>query len=177
MLLLLPRIPSVGCQVFIDGTPDSLSAEPGALVKTCLGCKKFKSLDQFFPLKTGKDGLHPRCKACHRLEGRDRYKNGGKDKRDLVKLKDQTLMRKYGLTVQEFNAMLLGQNGVCAICKKPNLSIDHRSKKPRDLSVDHDHKTGKVRKLLCMNCNRGIGYLKDDPELLKRAAEYVEGHK
>ena len=76
-------------------------------------------------------------------------------------------MKKYGLTEEQFRAMETKQNSLCAICGKTEKNID------RNLSVDHDHVTGKVRGLLCSNCNRGLGYFKDNSELMKKAAEYV----
>ena len=64
--------------------------------------------------------------------------------------------------------MLVEQNGVCAICKK-TCTIRKR------LSIDHDHKTGGIRKLLCSRCNSGLGFFLDDPELLIAAAKYLVG--
>jgi hypothetical protein len=66
------------------------------------------------------------------------------------------------------------QKGLCAICQKPpsgNTAVNGR------MCVDHDHKTGKVRKLLCFNCNTAIGKLNDDPELFKRAINYLENER
>lgn len=76
------------------------------------------------------------------------------------------LKGKYGLTQDQFNALLRKQNGLCALC---------RAEQPgtRDWSVDHDHITGQVRGLLCSRCNTGLGQFRDDPELLTRAARYV----
>lgn len=86
-----------------------------------------------------------------------------KNKFDL--LKEQ--VKKYGITVEDFNKMLEEQGGVCAICKS-NCNINRR------LCIDHCHTTGKVRGLLCSECNSGIGKLKDDKELLKSALAYLE---
>ena len=67
--------------------------------------------------------------------------------------------------------MYAEQNGVCKICKlPPNHNSNH-------LCVDHDHETGEVRALLCDLCNRGLGYFKDDPRLLKLGAEYLRAFK
>lgn len=78
------------------------------------------------------------------------------------------LWAKYRVTVGQYNAMLKKQEGVCAICLE-----ECRDRKV--LCVDHDHKTGKVRGLLCNSCNRGIGLLKDDPDILRNAAWYLGG--
>lgn len=71
--------------------------------------------------------------------------------------------------------MYEAQGGVCAICRKPADPYGVRA--ASRLHVDHDHLTGAVRALLCNNCNRGIGYLADSPELLRAAADYIAAHK
>lgn len=71
----------------------------------------------------------------------------------------------YGITEAEYQIILSGQGGVCAICSK---SVDGR------LHVDHDHETKVVRGLLCGTCNRGLGMYQDKPELLRKAADYLD---
>lgn len=66
------------------------------------------------------------------------------------------------------------QNGVCAICKEEETIIDGQTKKVKPLSLDHDHKTGKIRGLLCTKCNIGISHFNDEAYLLRRAADYLE---
>lgn len=70
--------------------------------------------------------------------------------------------------------MLAEQNGVCAICRRPSTRkvLDRKSA----LVIDHDHKTKKVRALLCNNCNTAIGLFKEDPEILTSAVEYLRRH-
>jgi hypothetical protein len=80
----------------------------------------------------------------------------------------QRYLRKYGLTPENFELLLNRQGGVCAICGTPP------SQKKR-LAVDHNHKTGAVRGLLCDSCNHAIGEMKDSPSLLRRAAKYLDG--
>jgi hypothetical protein len=84
-------------------------------------------------------------------------------------IRKQQRIRQYNLTLEEFHKMLEDQGGECAICGYDNLS--NRNYFP---VVDHCHKTGIVRGLLCGNCNHAIGKLKDDPKLLRRAADYLE---
>jgi hypothetical protein len=81
---------------------------------------------------------------------------------------DQDLRYHYDITLERYNELLAKQEGVCAICKK--LEVNSRIKR---LVVDHDHKTGKIRGLLCHRCNCGIGYMKDDLQLLQMAIEYL----
>ena len=78
------------------------------------------------------------------------------------------LRHHYGITPDDYNKMLVAQNGVCAICKQPP-----RGKMKR-LSVDHCHASKEVRGLLCVTCNRTVGYL-DNPEWTERALSYLAG--
>lgn len=77
------------------------------------------------------------------------------------------LRRHYGITAAQYDEMLTAQNGVCAICARPPLN--------KPLNVDHDHKTGLVRGLLCWNCNqRVLGAARDNAALLRAAADYLD---
>jgi hypothetical protein len=76
--------------------------------------------------------------------------------------------RGINLTVAEYNLMLEGQDGLCAICKKPQDVFK------KWFAVDHDHHTGKIRGLLCFHCNSGIGKFEDSLELLVRAVDYIK---
>lgn len=80
---------------------------------------------------------------------------------------DRNLRAKYGITLVEFEAMVLEQGGVCAICHEPNYS-------GKRLVVDHCHDTGRVRGLLCNGCNGGIGLLKDSVLRLESAINYLK---
>lgn len=81
---------------------------------------------------------------------------------------------KYNLTVEQYDAMLAAQGGVCALCGQPERTL-YRAR-VRRLSVDHPHEGTGVRALLCASCNRGIGLLGDDPNLLRKAADYLDAH-
>jgi hypothetical protein len=91
------------------------------------------------------------------------------------RIKKYDMKRGYGLTAIQYNLMLDAQNGVCAICKQPETVCDSRGK-VRDLAVDHCHKKGGVRKLLCTRCNQGLGQFRDNPEYLAAAIEYLNSH-
>lgn len=84
------------------------------------------------------------------------------------------LAEKYGLTPGDVDRMLAEQGGVCAICQGSATSVNGASGKTVDFCVDHCHVTKKVRGMLCSGCNRGIGLLQDNPELLLRAAAYLQ---
>ncbi|MFE9997827.1 endonuclease VII domain-containing protein [Streptomyces avermitilis] len=96
---------------------------------------------------TASDGLSARCKACRAVEGR-----AGR------------LELQYGLTEAERDETVASRMGICVICLKAPAA-----------HVDHCHKTGRVRGVLCFNCNSAIGKLGDDPDAVRRAAAYLEG--
>jgi len=95
-------------------------------------------------------------------------------KKNPAKMRAIDVKKKYGIPIEEYVEMLVDQKGVCAICKQPETSVDHRTKNLRNLAVDHNHFTGKVRGLLCSNCNRGLGFLRENIEVLKASIEYLE---
>lgn len=113
---------------------------------------------------------------------RERYAND-KDYRERTKAKvraynkrnprqkiNNRLQNSYGITLEEFEQLLIDQNNCCAIC-----GTEH--KKEQSLHVDHNHNTGEVRGLLCHNCNFGIGHFQDDFNLLIKASEYIKSSK
>ena len=81
---------------------------------------------------------------------------------------DAIIRRQYGISMEEFDELLEFQGGGCAICSKP---IDELR---RRMNIDHDHKNGKVRGILCSGCNTGLGHLGDNVEGLKKALYYLE---
>ncbi len=92
-----------------------------------------------------------------------------------AQVRADNLKRAYGLTPEQYDAMLAAQNGVCLLCgDAPNPNGVRAASR---LHVDHDHETGRVRALLCNHCNRGIGAFRDDPDLMQRASLYVWKHR
>lgn len=83
------------------------------------------------------------------------------------------LKQLYGIDDTDYDRMLVEQGGCCAICG----SKDHKNSRTKYFAVDHCHSTGVVRGLLCNSCNKGIGLLQDNPEVLKAAAGYLERQK
>lgn len=80
----------------------------------------------------------------------------------------------YGMTNGQYEEMLAAQGGLCAICERP--PVQGKGRGDGVLHVDHDHATGKVRALLCVTCNQGIGQFQDDIERLERAIAYLKEH-
>lgn len=86
-------------------------------------------------------------------------------------LSDGERKRRFGITSEQYVDLFNSQNGACAICKNPETAT--RLGKVKALSVDHCHKTGVIRGLLCSDCNTGIGKLKDDIKILRSAIQYL----
>lgn len=84
-----------------------------------------------------------------------------------VKAKDKRLRQHFGITFDEYMAIYEAQGGKCGICKRP------RSDFKNSLAVDHNHKTGLVRGLLCMICNRALGKFLDNDDSVAAAADYI----
>lgn len=93
---------------------------------------------------------------------------------NLDKARAHGLRRSFGLELHEYNEMHDRQNGLCACCGLPERGL--RGGFPIKLAVDHNHDTGEIRALLCGDCNKGIGYFREDPDRLRRAAVYLEHH-
>lgn len=89
----------------------------------------------------------------------------------LKQMRIRHLRESYGISLADYDAMKESQQNCCAIC-----GIES-SKLPKILCVDHDHKTGKVRGLLCDSCNRGLGYFKDNPNITQGATQYLTKHQ
>ena len=157
-------------------------------MKTCNQCGEAKPLDDFYAEKKGRDGRRPECKACNLATRRAKYAENPRPYIDRVlkwqrenreqylqRLREYNrtpakkvsnrkshLKRKYGLTLEAFDALLASQGGGCAICGRPDAD-----------NVDHDHKTGRVRGILCFNCNVAIGHVAEDEDRLAAATAYL----
>lgn len=154
--------------------------------KTCTKCNLTKSINSFSKDKKKSDGFCSQCKDCQNgdkkrnNEARKKYYQRNKAsilgelrqkyKADPVAAKNRDLKKTYGIDIDQYNAMLQFQNGSCAICKK------HSSTFKKSLAVDHCHVSGKIRGLLCINCNRAVGNLKDSIDLAKSLISYLEVH-
>ncbi len=109
------------------------------------------------------------CVECQRARKREYWKTAkGRLRKDARKQN----LRQYGLTEESYNIMAAKQGNVCAICGANQVWRKNTTR--FNLAVDHDHRTGKVRGLLCQLCNTALGIFKDDPELVKIALAYLE---
>lgn len=131
--------------------------------KRCPQCGQTLPTSSFGTDRRRRDGLRGWCKECD--AGKKRTARARKARRAWTK-RDNHLKRKYGISTQQFDALLAHQDGRCAVCSS-------RHTKSSPLHCDHDHTTGEVRGLLCGPCNRSAGLLGEDPERIARLAAYV----
>ena len=129
--------------------------------KRCRTCKVIHPISNFNKSKGSSDSLMAICRTCYNKKIRNKY--------DPVKKKAQHLKYMYGITREEYDEKLERQGNGCAICgiKIPGGNGQH-------FYVDHNHVTGQVRDLLCHNCNFVIGYAKEDIEILRAVARYLD---
>lgn len=135
--------------------------------KACTRCGVEKPPSAFPKNATKPGGLDSECLRCKRA--RESTPEAREAKRARV------LMRKYGITLEEYNAMAKAQGNRCAICGEKEQRINSYGER-LPLAVDHDHDTGKIRGLLCSKHNKAIGMLGDSPGMLLSALRYlIEG--
>jgi hypothetical protein len=159
-------------------------------VRRCKHCGEIKPSGDFYAEKSGRKGKRPECKACTAARRKEWYRHNrqreiarvriwqranperlkasrdrNRERRNR-KMREIHLRNKFGLTPDQYGVILADQGGACALCKKPpTLGIS--------LHVDHDHRTGEIRGLLCMRCNNALGLFRENSDLLRRAARYV----
>ncbi|MGH8870177.1 MAG: endonuclease VII domain-containing protein [Actinomycetes bacterium] len=127
-------------------------------MKYCLSCQRELPVEDFVRNRAARDGVGTYCRPCSNdmgRESRERVHGGSRH---------YHLKRRYGLSAAEVEEMVKGQLGACPVCLRSG-----------PVQVDHDHATGRVRAVLCFNCNGGLGQFRDEPDTLRRAASYLEG--
>jgi hypothetical protein len=140
--------------------------DPGVLTKICNKCGTEKVLTDFHYNKRSKDNRLNQCKKCVNKKNQEYKLKAKQDKTAWRRSQYSTELRKYGLTIEQYEELLDKQHGICAIC-----DCEPFFKK---LSIDHNHITGKVRGLICNNCNIMLGNAFDDPTILIAAADYLK---
>lgn len=131
--------------------------------KTCTRCKITKDIEEFTVRTERKNGRVSRCRGCMS----DLHAEWRKRNPSASRLRN--LKSKYGITREDYLSLLDSQGGVCAVCKKEE-STGGRSSW---LYVDHCHRTGLVRGLLCSKCNKGLGMFEDDMARMESAIGYL----
>ena len=139
--------------------------------RVCTKCGVYKETGCFYKDKKTKLGISEVCKACQKIlyykYTKKEFKRKDKLKGRYIINRESFLKCKYNLSLEEYNNLLVSQGSCCAICSK------FFNPSSTSLCVDYDHKTGNIRGLLCMTCNRGIGLLKDSVEILEKAIKYL----
>lgn len=111
-----------------------------------------------------------RALSLRQLDPKEYYKQWYQLRKDIYK--EKHLQKAHGISLEDLFKLLDDQNYLCAICK-----IDLSSKNPKNVHVDHCHKTKKIRGVLCNSCNMALGLLKDDTNIVKSCLEYLECHR
>ena len=136
-------------------------------MKVCSKCKSNKDSSAFHKDKRSKDGLYGYCIDCVKLK--NKHKGPEQRKKHFRARRNYNLRTKFGLSSQEVDQIIeRSLTGNCEICGKPE---QHNTKKA--LSLDHNHKTNKIRGLLCHNCNLVLGHSLDDIAILTKAINYL----
>ena len=161
------------------------ASEKESYLKQCRKCKKELPESEFTPDKARSGGLKSKCRKCNAEVRRERYHENrieiAKSQREYMVeykkknpnaipdiMREYHLKKTYGITVDRYNEMFIAQQGKCAICGR------HQSEFKNSLCIDHNHKTGKVRTLLCIGCNYFVGRIENNIELVRQIIKYVE---
>lgn len=153
------------------------------MIRKCNACGIEKDLSEFYNDKSRVLGKSYTCKECKNSHSKTYQSSLGKEDYDIrgildnkkrrqryyskhkdTSIRDYSYSSRYGISLVEYNLMYENQNGLCCIC----------GKKKDKLVVDHNHKTGKVRGLLCSKCNSGLGMFCDDKDVIIKAIKYME---
>lgn len=130
--------------------------------KKCCSCNQVLWVNEFYVKKDKGKNKHFRfnspCKVCAHIN------------RNIAYQKAYQRRIKYNMTEEEYQFRLQTQNYSCAICHR------HVDDCKKELFVDHCHKTGKVRGLLCNKCNSGVGFFNDDISTIKKAIQYLKNN-
>lgn len=147
--------------------------------KECTKCKTVFPVSDFYKSRKTKDGLTYECNRCQKLRSTEHYEANkttrleanrkwqSSNRSKVKQINRRAHLKQYGLTEEAYASMLSEQHGRCAVCRQEE-SVKEV------LSVDHCHTTGTVRGLLCSRCNTGLGLFSDNPDILRKAVEYLE---
>lgn len=166
---------------------------PTPKTKRCKKCGVVKSFDDFYNATAARDGKRGECIACAKIIRREWYLNNRESsiertkrwqrenpekykawrERNLAANSERRrkwhrryhLRSKYGLSVEDYEFLMVVYDSKCGICGR---------EQPDGLHIDHEHESGRIRGLLCGSCNRAIGLMQDSPKVLRAAAKYLE---
>lgn len=142
------------------------------IARTCVKCGIEGFLGTHFSKSSvgtsGNQYWHTKCKDCNNKDSKERFARLSKEEQ-AKRQRAHRLKSKYGLTLSQFNALVIEQGDRCAICSEEFGGLSY-------IAIDHDHTTGKVRGLLCITCNSGLGHFKDNIPNLEEAIRYLKQH-
>jgi hypothetical protein len=141
--------------------------------KRCYVCNKHKSREEFYKSSKAKDGLRFECKSCSK-EVSIAYAKKNWQKKIQPKTRGYRLKHRYGISIQEYQSLFGQQAGLCGICKERLIENGNGF---TGVSVDHSHGTGKVRGLLCGQCNGALGKFRDSTVILQSAIDYLRKYE
>jgi len=148
------------------GPVSSLFNSKDNTMKTCATCKEQLPIEAFGNLKDTKDGLARRCKTC--LNESNRASKARRPEGHKAQQRVSWLLRNYGITVEDYDKMVVSQGDRCGCCGKSD-----KGYRRGYWCVDHCHTTMRVRGLLCGSCNKAIGQLGDTKEGVQKALDYL----
>jgi len=137
---------------------------PKTTTKVCFTCKTEHPWTHEFFYRSNVRYLQNECKSCNKVRRAKWWKSAA----GKLSSTNTKLQARFGITADQYNARLREQGGKCLVCSATSSCMGHK------LAVDHDHKTGTIRGLLCKSCNIAIGNMHDDPQRLRNAASYLE---
>jgi hypothetical protein len=136
-------------------------------MKICSVCKKDKPRTDFYKCSDTSTGLDSSCKECAKSREKSDKIQAYRKSPEAKRIKrERNFIKTYGITIEEYDRISELQGNKCLIC-------GGNSWDGRHLAIDHNHKTGKIRGLLCSMCNRGLGMFKDSVLLLQKAEQYL----
>lgn len=169
--------------------------------KACRTCGVVKNPDEFYVINRGKGrehlppGRRADCIPCTSINVKKKFESLSEEEKEERRYSKRKWhygnpeksrerakrghLKQYDLTLEQYEEMLKTQGGVCLLCKKPETlkSVSKNKIITRSLAVDHCHKTGRVRGLLCGKCNKALGLFNDSTELLSKAISYLRNVK
>lgn len=134
--------------------------------KICTVCDEMKPFSEFPANKRSKDGIANSCLSCRQKHSQTPA--------ERLKSRKSALKNKYGITDAKYKSVLAAQGGSCAICGNGH-NVTSKLGYAVKLHIDHCHTTGKLRGILCVKCNSGLGHFDDNLEGLMKAVRYLEG--
>lgn len=139
--------------------------------RACKNCKVIKDLDKFTLNKLCKYGREHTCKACTIT------RQGSWEQISPNSHKNSYYKWKHGVTKSQYDSMFERQGGVCAVCRNKETGLNGKRTGIKALCIDHDHKTGAVRELLCNRCNTALGSLREDLNIITNLVDYIKKHR